>query len=175
MIRSSLFAALAASAVLGACHARTDRREADNAADSNVSAEGKAEEGKISVKAPGFDLTFSLPKEVTGEARIDRDSKFFYPGATMRGIAIASGPGGDKGGDSEVEMRFSTVDPLDKVFAWYRDPARADGFRLDQAKREGDGYVLTGVQKRDRHPFKLRLNPRDGGGTDGRLTVRHRD
>jgi hypothetical protein len=31
------------------------------------------------------------------------------------------------------------------------------------------------VQKHDGHPFKLRLTPRPGGGTDGRLTVSHQD
>jgi hypothetical protein len=34
---------------------------------------------------------------------------------------------------------------------------------------------VTGVQKRDEHGFKLRLTPRAGEGTNGQLTVRHRD
>jgi hypothetical protein len=90
-------------------------------------------------------------------------------------MAIAAGPDSDKSGDSEVEIRFSTPDPLDKVAAWYRDPARAQGFQLRSAAREGDSWLVAGVQKRDDHRFKLRLSPRPGAGTDGRLTVRHRD
>lgn len=176
MNRLHLCAASAALAVLGACQGKIDPDEADNgAAAAEVSAEGKSEEGKISVKAPGFDLKFTLPKGMVGEARAERDSKLLYPGAILRGMAIAAGEGRGKGGDSEVEIGFSTPDPLDKVVAWYRDPARAEGFSLERASKEGDGWRVTGVQKRDRHRFKLRLSPRPGGGTDGRLTVRHRD
>src|SRR5829696_4447146 len=124
-----LFAAFAAAALLSACEAKVDRDRADNgSAPAEASAEGKAEEGKISVKAPGFDLKFTLPKGMVGEARAERDSKLLYPGAILRGMAIAAGQGRGKGGDSEVEIGFSTPDPLDKVAAWYRDPARAEGF-----------------------------------------------
>ena len=167
---------VAAAALLGACDSKFDRNAAENAsADAPVSAEGKAEEGKISVKAPGFDLKFTLPKGMVGEAKAERDSKLLYPGAVLRGMAIAAGHGRGKDGDSEVEIGFSTPDPLDRVLAWYRDPARAEGFRLDRARRDGDGWLVTGVQKRDGHRFKLRLAARAGGGTDGRLVVRHRD
>lgn len=176
MIRPSLCTVLAAAVSLCACDAKIDSDEADNqAANFQVSAEGKAEEGKISVKAPGFDLAISLPKEIAEEARAEHDSKILYPGAALRGMAIAAGPGAGKSGDSEVEIRFSTPDPPARVVAWYRDPARADGFRLERAVKEGDAYVVSGIQKRDAHRFKLRLGPRSDGGTDGRLTVRHRD
>jgi hypothetical protein len=176
MNRLHLHALLAAAALLGACDAKTDRNAAGNvSAEAEVSAEGKSEEGKISVKAPGFDLKFSLPKGMVGEARVERDSKLLYPGAILRGMAIAAGEGRGKGGDSEVEIGFSTPDPVDKVLAWYRDPARAEGFRLERAAQEGGDWRVTGVQKRDGHRFKLRLSKRPGGGTDGRLAVRHRD
>lgn len=175
MNRTSLCTVLAA-ALLCACQDRNRADDADNAsANTQVTAEGRAEEGKISLKMPGVDMSISLPKEVANEARAERDSKLLYPGATLRGMAIAAGPGSDKSGDSEVEIRFSTPDASDKVAAWYRDPARADGFDLDRAEKDGDAWEVTGVQKRDRHGFKLRLTPRPGGGTDGRLTVRHRD
>jgi hypothetical protein len=141
---------------------------------STVSAEGQAQEGKISVKAPGLDLAISLPKEITGEAKVGRDSKILYPGATLAGMAIAAGEGG-KGGDTDVEMRFRTSDPPERVAAWYRDPARGDGFRLTGESREGSFYVFTGVQRRDRHPFRVRIGAGQGGGTDGRLRVHHQD
>lgn len=176
MSRPSLSIALAASAALCACDSDARLEEPDNpVVESNVSAEGKAEEGKISLKMPGLDMTLSLPKGVADEARAERDSKLLYPGATLRGMAIAAGPDSARSGDSEVEIRFSTPDPVDKVAAWYRDPARADGFQLQSATQEGDAWLVTGVQKRDDHRFKLRLSPRPGEGTDGRLTVRHRD
>ncbi len=176
MSRPSLCTALAAAALLCACDPEVRSGESENAgSNGHVSAEGKAEEGKISLKMPGVDMTLSLPKGVADQARTERDSKLLYPGATLRGMAVAAGEGSDKSGDSEVEIRFSSTEPVDKVAAWYRDPARADGFRLERAVREGDSWIVTGVQKRDQHGFRLRLSPRDGGGTDGRLAVRHRD
>jgi hypothetical protein len=176
MNRTSLCTAIAAAALLWACDSDVRTAEPENAAaNGHVSAEGKAEEGKISLKMPGVDMTLSLPKGVADEARAERDSKLLYPGATLRGMAIAAGPDSDKSGDSEVEIRFSTPDPVDRAAAWYRDPARRGGFQLQSAKKEGDSWLVTGVQKRDDHRFKLRLGPRPGGGTDGQLTVRHRD
>lgn len=177
MIAPKLAVAVALLGPLAACGIGEEDEPIENHAAANVqvSAEGKAEEGKISVKAPGFDVAFTLPKEMAEEARADRDSKILYPGAAIRGLAVAAGPGGDKGSDSEVEMRFSTKHSVDQVAAWYRDPARADGFRLKGAQKEGDAIVVTGIQKRDNHPFKVRLTVRPGGGTDGRLTVRHKD
>ncbi|HEY0130086.1 MAG TPA: hypothetical protein VGB57_01685 [Allosphingosinicella sp.] len=176
MNRRSLCTAFAAAASLCGCDSNGGAGQPGNgAADGNVSAEGKSEEGKISLKMPGLDMTLSLPKGVADEARAERDSKLLYPGATLRGMAIAAGPDSDKSGDSEVEIRFSTPDPVGAVAAWYRDPARSGGFQLRGAAREGDSWLLTGVQKRDRHSFKLRLSPRSGGGTNGQLTVRHRD
>ena len=151
--------------------------EEDNLVATNqpVSAEGKAQEGKISVKAPGVDITISVPKELTGEAKAGKDSKILYPGATLAGMAIAAGDKDSQGGDTDVEMRFKTADSPDKVAAWYRDPARADGFRLDSAKREGADIVFTGIQRRDNHEFKVTLAPGAGGGTAGRLRIHHAD
>ena len=67
-------------------------------------------------------------------------------------MAIAAGEKDNQGGDTDVEMRFKTTDALDKVAGWYRDPARADGFRLESVKRQGAALVFTGVQRRDSHP-----------------------
>jgi len=157
---------------LGACHSggKTGGKGGEQ-----VSAEGKAEEGKISVHAPGFNLTLVLPKEMAREARADRDSKMIYPGASILGIAVAAGKGGDKSGDSEVEMQFRTAAPVEQVAAWYRDPARAAGFKLEGVTREGGAVVVRGIQNSDRHSFKVRLAAQQGGGTDGRLTIRHTD
>ena len=162
---------LAATILLCACGTREDEDE-NVQANQPVSAEGKAEEGKISIKAPGVDLAISVPKELTGDAKASKDSKILYPGAGLAGMAIAAGNGKQEG-DTDVEMRFMTADPLDKVVAWYRDPARADGFRLNQAVRDGDGIVITGIQNRDHHPFKVRLTRGRSGSTVGRLTVHH--
>lgn len=163
----------AAALLLGGCH----KQKAEEAAQGNgvVSAEGQAEEGKISVRAPGFNLTLDLPREVSRSVRTDRDSKIIYPGSSLLGMAVAAGKGGDAGGESEVEMRFRTSAPIEQVTAWYRDPARAADFRLEGIADEAGATVVHGVKNSDRHPFKVRLVAAGGGGTDGRLTIHHTD
>jgi hypothetical protein len=168
--------AAVALALLSACggHAGDKTSETDN---GQASAEGRAEEGKISVKAPGIDMTFVLPKAMRGEAKVDKNSKILYPGATIGGLAVVGtqAKGEKDGGDSEVEFRFATVDPPDRVAAWYRDPARAADLKVAKAAKEGADIIITGTQPGDAHPFKVRLSPREGGGTEGRLTIHHND
>ena len=166
--------ALAATALLCACTAGGDDDDNMLAGNQPVSAEGKAKDGTISVKAPGVDISISVPKELTGEAKAGKDSKVLYPGATFGGIAIAAGEKTNQGGDTDVEVHFRTADAPDKVAAWYGDPAR-DGFRLTGKGREGNELVFTGIQSGDKHPFKVTFGPGAGGGTEGRLRVHHAD
>jgi len=172
-LKAASLATLAAALCLASGCSR-HKKASDEVPGGSVSAEGQAQEGKISIKAPGLDLAISLPKELTGEARTGRDSKVLYPNATLAGMAIAAGETG-KGGDTDVEMRFKTADPPEQVAAWYRDPARRDGFRLTAESRDKGDFVFTGVQRRDRHPFQVRLGAGGGGGTEGRLRVHHHD
>ncbi len=173
---------LATTALLCACNGwsgmghRGDSND-DEAVVTNqpVSAEGRAKEGTISVKAPGVDISISVPKEITGEAKAGQDSKVVYPGATLGGMAIAAAGKDNQGGDTDVEVRFQTADPPAKVAAWYRDPARVEGFRLTSDQRGGPGYVFTGIEQHDEHPFKVSFGPGAGGGTEGRLSVHHND
>lgn len=176
MAASRMFALAATAFLFAGCNVG-GRGDDDNllAANQSVSAEGKAQEGKISVKAPGVDISISVPKELTGEAKVGKDSKILYPGAILAGMAIAAGEKDNQGGDTDVEMRFKTADAPDTVVAWYRDPARAEGFRLDSARREGSETIFTGVQRRDNHAFKVTLGPGAGGGTEGRLRIHHDD
>lgn len=161
--------------LLAACGTHEENQAA--AGNEQVSAEGKAEEGKITVKGRGVDMTFVLPKAMRGEAKADKNSKMLYPGATIGGLAIVGSQGAsDKGGgDSEVEFRFTTADPPDRVAAWYRDPARAKELTVTNAVKDGNDLVIAGRQPGDVHPFKVRLSPRSGGGTEGRLTIHHND
>ncbi|HMC91372.1 MAG TPA: hypothetical protein VKI45_02830 [Allosphingosinicella sp.] len=169
---------LAGLAFLAACDSASENK----AATANLaSAEGTAEEGKITLKGPGVDMSFVVPKGMRGEAKADKNSNFLYPGATIGGIAIvgiqANGGKADKngGGDTEAEFRFATADPPAKVAAWYRDPARGKDLHVTAANKDGDDMVISGVEPGDNHPFKVRLKARPGGGTDGRLTIHHED
>src|SRR3954468_12158918 len=167
MAASRMFALAATAFLFTGCNPGGGDEDNLLAANQTVSAEGKAQEGKISVKAPGVDITISVPKELTGGAKVGKDSKILYPGATLAGMAIAAGEKDNQGGDTDVEMRFKTADAPDTVAGWYRDPARAEGFKLDSVRRQGAELVFTGVQRRDKRPFKLTLGPGAGGGGQG--------
>lgn len=171
-------AVLAGAGALGACEmpsGETDRQEVANeiaAAQVNALAEGKAEEGRLSIKAPGVDIAINVPEEMRSRARADADSEVLPPDAQVSGLHV-EGDGGRGGGDS-VELRFSTAQPVDQVVAWYRDPARREHFTISDARREGEETVLSGNNADGGGPLTVRLRA-GPSGTDGRLILVGRD
>jgi hypothetical protein len=162
--------ALAALALLVACEARIGNDAAPVA--ENASAAGRAEDGRVTVEAPGFNLSIDIPESVRADARADEDSGPLYPGATLAGMHVQGrpdGPNGSRGG--EVEMRFTTSDPAERVVAWYRDPARAPDFTVQSAGREGNAFVIAGTGRQDNERFTVRITPGAGGGSEGRLVL----
>ncbi len=173
-------ALIAALALVSACEARfgkeadKDESPAKQAAEqAGAAAEGKSKEGEFSINAPGFDMKIDIPTGMTSHA--DSDSDVLYPGATLSGMHIEGSRDGAKSkSNAGIELRFTTPDAPDKVAAWYRDPARASGFTITSARRDGADLVIAGAEKQDGDPFTLRLSARPGGGTDGRLTLSDR-
>lgn len=133
-------------------------------------AEGKAEEGRLSIKGPGFDLKVNIPEGVSDPA--DGENELIYPGSKLSGMHIEAGGSTAKARpNGGVELRFTSSAPVDKVAAWYRDPARQVRFAVQSVAREGDALVIRGSQKGDGDAFMLRLSPASGGGTEGRMTL----
>ncbi len=97
---------LAALCALGACEAAFDNEMPPA---GNGSAENKAEEGQISIAAPGVTMKIDVPEGIRREAGIDGDDGLIYPGSTMSGVPVESG-GGDGNPDGEVEVRFASSD-----------------------------------------------------------------
>ena len=164
-----------ALALLAACDAGGEAEKAAPTSPASVEApaEGKAEEGRMSIKGPGFDLKINIPEGMQTDAQAN--DGLLYPGAKMSGMHIEAGPAkGNAGAASGVELRFSSPDPVEKLAAWYRDPARKGTFNVASASREGDAVLIAGTQKGDGDPFSLRLTPAGGGGTEGRLTLSDR-
>ena len=173
MPQSKLALLAAGAALLTACEARIGNDAPP--VEANASAAGKAEEGRFTVSAPGFNMAIDIPEGLQDQAHMDGDNDLIYPGASFGGLHVQGGPE-DRHGEhrGEVELRFTSGDALDRVVAWYRDPARADHFTIQSARREGDGVLIAGTGRRDRDRFTLRLAPR-GGGTEGRLLLSDRD
>lgn len=162
----------AAAGLLAACEARIGNDAPP--VEANASAAGKAEEGRLTVSAPGFNMSIAIPEELADDARTDADDALVYPGSRIGGIHVQGGPDeADGGHGGEVELRFTTGDPADRVAAWYRDPARGDQFTISSAAREGGGFRLSGTARGEDDNFTVRLVPA-AGGTEGRLVISDR-
>jgi hypothetical protein len=174
----SAFACFAAAAAAAACSMPSgegERREVDNQMrEVKSGAEGKAEEGRVSIQAPGVDIAINVPDAMRGRARAGTSSDLLPPGTQVSGLHI-QGDGGDpaRGRDS-VELRFTSAEPPEQIAAWYRKPERREHFAIASAQREGNTIVLTGASK-DGGPMTVRLSPGTGVGTDGRLILVDRD
>jgi hypothetical protein len=143
------------------------------AAEQKAGADGKAEEGRLSIQAPGVDIAINVPDVMRGRARADADSEVLPPGAQVSGLHV-QGDGGDRAqGRDSVELRFASGQSVEEVAAWYRDPARRAHFTIQDVRREGGAVVLTGANK-EGAPMTVRLTGRQGG-TDGRLVLVDRD
>jgi predicted small secreted protein len=162
-------AASAAALALTACEARFGN---DVQPGGNGSAENKAQEGELSINAPGVQMKINIPEGLRHEASIHDDSGLVYPGSTMSGMHIEGAREGDRGkSDGEVELRFASNDGPEIVARWYQDPARARDFTIASATREGAAYVFAGTKKDGDGRFRIRLAPRQSGGTDGRVLL----
>lgn len=170
---SKLVPALAVATLLVACEARIGN-DAPPVAD-NASAAGRAEEGRFTIEAPGFNMSIDIPEGIRSRADMDEDNGLIYPGSTFAGMHVQGGQeGADGDRDGEVELRFSTGDAPDRVVAWYRDPARGTDFTVQSAQQEGGGFVVSGTGRPDGEQFTLRIAPRQGGGTEARLLLSDR-
>jgi hypothetical protein len=162
-----LFPTAAAALALTACQARFGN---DAAPSGNGSAENKAEEGQVSISAPGVEMKIDVPEGLRQEMHMNDDSGLIYPGSRMSGVHVEGGR--EKGrSDGEVELRFNSADAPDVVARWYQAPARAANFTIATANRDGPAYVFAGTKKDGDGRFRIRLTPRAGGGTDGRVLL----
>ena len=173
MMGSKLVPAIAAAAFLVACEARIGN-DAPPVAE-NASAAGRAEEGRFTIEAPGFNMSIDIPEGIRSQAGMDEEGGLIYPGSTFAGMHVQGGREGTNGeSDGEVELRFSTGDAPGRVVAWYRDPARGEDFTVESAQQEGGGFVVSGTGRPDGDRFTLRVSPREGGGTEARLLLSDR-
>lgn len=171
--RTKLALAVSLPLALAACEARfgNDADQANVA--GNAGAEGKAEEGRLSIHAPGFDMKINIPERIRREAGIDDDSGILYPNSTFSGMHVEGGRD-DSRSDGEVELAFTSADSPEVIARWYRDPARTPDFTVASAGREGAALVIAGTMTDDDGRFRVRLSQREGGGSDGRVVLSDR-
>ena len=145
-----LFPAAAAALALTACEARFGN---DARPSGNGSAENKAEEGQVSINAPGVEMKINVPEGIRHEMHMNDDSGLIYPGATLSGVHVEGGREHDKRRDGEVELRFNSADPPDTVARWYQDPARASDFTIAAASPRGPRLCLRRHQEGRQRPL----------------------
>ena len=163
--------ALAAVILLAACDVKIGNEAGIS---ENASAAGKAQEGRVTIEAPGFNMSMNVPESALRDTKID-DDRVIYPGSQFGGVHVQGRPARNgEEGSGEVELRFTTKDPADQVVAWYRDPARHDDIAVASAERQGDGFLLSGTVGEEKKRFDLRIAPRSGGGTEARLLLTDR-
>lgn len=166
--------AIAAALLLGACEAKIgDPADAGRDEAASVDAAGKAEDGQISIDAPGFDLKLKLPASIAANAEMDESKTLLFPGSTVAGVHIQASKGGAGKPEGAVEIRFDAPAPPAQVLAWYRDAARAADFTIAAVKQEGSASMISANQIAEGAPFTVRLAPGQGG-TDGRLVLTDR-
>lgn len=166
MRRAFLVPVISAVTLLAACEMRIGN-DAPPVAD-NASAAGRAEDGRLSVEAPGFNLAITIPEGFDGRSDGGNDNQIVYPGARVAGIHVQGGRDRGDNGRDEVELRLTSGDAPDRILAWYRDP---DRFTLSSTSRDGNATLLVGTGRRDNERFTLRITPRAGGGSDMRLLI----
>jgi len=167
------FPPIALLALLAACEMKIGKDKEEAGAKSEApaaSAAGKAEEGAISIDAPGFDMKLSIPDAL--RTQVGTDGDVIYPGSKLSGLHVQANEG--EAQDS-VELRFTTGDAPAKVAAWYRDPNQAKELKVSSAQAEGQRWRIAGTTKDGGAPFTLTLTPAAGGGTEGRVVLRDQD
>lgn len=155
----TIAAGAAATLALTGCGAPAENEVLAN---RNAVAEGKAENGQLTVRAQGVDLKIDLPAPLRRMAGGDGNRALVYPGAADEARA--------EGG----VIAFHSDDSLETVARWYRDPARAARFSVVTDERQGPAIVIAGTA-RNGDGLAVRLAPGAGGGTDGRVVVTARD
>lgn len=176
----SLSVVVLGAAAAAACDlppsSEAEKQEAANqmaAERRRAGAEGKAEEGRLSIKAPGIDIAIAVPDAVRERAQANVESEFLPPGSRARGIHVEGDGGNRAAGRDSVEIRFAAPQAPAEVVAWYRDPARRAKFTISGAERAEGEQVLTGTTA-DGAPMRVHIAAR-ATGTDGRLVLVDRD
>ncbi len=169
MVRSVLVIATAAISLAG-CEVNV-RRDGEAKADGKAASETVARDGEVAIDVPGFDMKLQIPEAL--RSQISADSDIIYPGSKMNGLNVTATENKGQGG-GQVQMRFTSADPPEKVAAWYRDPARAATLAGVSVRQDGAGFRISGTGKNGGDPFDLRLSPGSGGGTQAQLTLRDR-
>lgn len=135
-----------------------------NGSDGEVSAKADAD-GRVSLKAPGFEGSIKLPKFNIGADDFEVDGVKLYPGSTISNLNIDGDSGGTGRNGGTVRVQFDSPAAAAQVGDWFAEQMKAAGFTV-----EGRGPKIAGTT-RDGSPFTLDLSDAGEKKSSGTLTV----
>lgn len=133
-----------------------------NDKDGNV-AIATDKDGRTTIKAPGVDITTTLPKVSLKAEDFDINGMKLYPGSTISDVNIQAGDNGNA--NDHVALKFAAPADLASVQAWFRDQTGKHGFKVTPS---GNGFAGT---TDDGQPITIELNADGKGKTSGALRV----
>lgn len=149
------------AAALAGCGSDGDGTSVSIKGDDGNAVASLGKDGRVAIKAPGFEGSLKLPKFEFGAENFEVDGLKLYPGSTIANLNVESG--NDK--DGSVRVDFDAPAAVGQVQRWFQDEMQSAGFNLS-AK---DG-MLTGTTK-DGSPFTLKLSPAGDEKARGTLSV----
>lgn len=142
--------------------------EGNGASISVKSGEGEAtikadKDGRVAVKAPGFEGSIKLPKFDLGAESFEVDGLKLYPGSTISSLNIDANQ--DKGGEDTVRVQFDAPAATGQVRSWFQEQMQAAGFTLAAKDGQISGKTSEGSD------FTLKLDSAGDARSRGTLTV----
>jgi hypothetical protein len=159
MKRTLLILPLAAA--LAACGNEGDGTSVSIKGDDGNTVASVGKDGRVAIKAPGFEGSLKLPKFEFGADNFEVDGLKLYPGSTIANLNVESGAGKE----GSVKVEFDAPAAAAQVQNWFREQMQSTGFTVDLK----DG-VLAGKTS-DGSPFTLKLAPAGDATSRGTLSV----
>ncbi|RSY79067.1 hypothetical protein DAH66_17805 [Sphingomonas koreensis] len=142
--------------------------EGNGASISVKSGEGEAsiradKDGRVAVKAPGFEGSIKLPKFDLGADNFEVDGLKLYPGSTIASLNVDANQ--DKGGEDSVRVQFDAPAAADKVRNWFQEQMQTAGFTIAAKDGQLSGKTSEGSD------FTLDIDAAGDSKSRGTLTV----
>jgi len=154
---------LPAAAALAACGGDGEGTSISIQGDNGSVTAQADKDGKVSVKAPGFEGSIKLPKFNIGAENFEVDGVKLYPGATVASLNIDDRQDGTKSGG--VNVTFDAPADAARVREWFREEMEGAGFTVTGTRDELTGKTKSGS------PYTLKIDGTGEAKSRGTLTV----
>lgn len=151
------------AAALAACGGEGEGTSISIQGDNGSVTAAADKDGKVSVKAPGFEGSIKLPKFNIGAENFEVDGVKLYPGATVASLNIDDRQDGTKSGG--VNVTFDAPAEATRVRDWFREQMEAAGFTVTGNRDELTGKTKSGS------PYTLKIDSTGDAKSRGTLTV----